>query len=100
MDNFTDDRFIKAAEPAKISWILPSIGVAMGLGNHLIQRQDIEPEGRFRSLMRSMLLGGMAGTGAELMRVGGTNLYNRFWKEDYDNIPDDIHGVVIPKKYN
>ena len=50
MDNFTDDRFIKAAEPAKISWILPSIGVAMGLGNHLIQRQDIEPEGRLRSL--------------------------------------------------
>lgn len=96
MDNFIDDRFIKTAGDAKISLILPGIGVALGIGNHLLQRKDMEPEGRFRSLMRSMLLGGMAGTGAEMLRLGGTNFVNRFWQDK--NIPDDVRGRAIPEQ--
>ena len=85
MNNFIDDRFIKTAGDAKISWILPSIGLAMGLGNHIIQRRDLDPEDRNYHLLRSTLLGGMAGTGAELMRYGALNMAGRVGSNESSN---------------
>ena len=95
MDNFIDDRFTKTAEDAKISWILPSIGLAMGLGNHILQRGNLDPEDRMRHLLRSTLLGGMAGTGAEMMRYGGLRFINRIG--DKHQIPDGTEGYMVPK---
>lgn len=94
MNNFTDNNFTKSAENAKLSLLLPTLGLAMGFGNHVIQRGNLSKEERNRHLLRSMLLGGLAGTGAELMRYGITDAATRFGRSD--NIPDGVQGIVIP----
>ena len=98
MDNFTDNHFTKSAENAKLSLLLPGLGLAMGLGNHVIQRKDLSKDERTRHMLRSMLLGGLAGTGAELMRYGATNAINRFGSND--QIPDGVRGVIVPDPDN
>ena len=89
MNEFDNNSLTKQAENAKPSYWLPAAGALVGLGSHIIQRGDLDKKDKDYHLLRSVLLGGMAGTGAELLRLGVTNGYRRFTGQT-ESAPSDL----------
>lgn len=83
-------RFLANKQP---SLLLPAVGVGLGGLSHLVNKKYIPEEERTEALLKSLYLGGLMGSGAELARLGGKHVWNT-----YNNrvaIPDDVGGVVI-----
>lgn len=70
------DYFIDYLSNTQPSGVLPTIGVGAGVLSSLIRRGSIPPESKNSDLINSILLGGLAGTGAEMARFGGANTYD------------------------
>lgn len=67
------DYFIDYLSNTQPSAILPAVGIGTGLVSSLLRRGAMPEDARNRDLMNSLLLGGLAGTGAEMTRYGGAN---------------------------
>ena len=94
MNEFDNNSLTKQADKAKPSYWLPLAGTAVGLGSHLIQRGSLDKKDKDYHLLRSLLLGGMAGTGAELMRLGVLNGYKRF-RGQIDSAPPETKVIQM-----
>lgn len=83
-------RFLKNKQP---SLLLPAAGVGFGGLAHLVNRKYVPEDERTEDLLKSLYLGGLMGSGAEVARLGGAKLMDTWGKRVA--IPDDVEGVAF-----
>lgn len=88
------DQFTSWAGNPQPSAALPVTGVGAGLLRHFISRKDIPEAERKKELIRSVLLGGLSGTGLELARLGTANMANTY--NENNVIPRDVKAYYVP----
>lgn len=84
------DYFIDYLSNTQPSAALPALGVGIGLVSSLLRRGAMPEDARNRDLMNSLLLGGLAGTGAEMTRYGGANALATLKRRNVLNGKGDI----------
>ena len=86
-------QFTTWAATPQPSVYLPLTGMGIAALLHAANRNNIVEEERNKELWRSLLLGGLAGTGAELTRLGVAGAANRLGSKQ--NIPkEDVVALV------
>lgn len=88
-------QFTTWAGSSQPSIYLPLTGAGIAALLHVANRNNIVEEDRNKELMRSLLLGGLAGTGAELARLGVAGAAHRIGN-DYQINPNDVAGTIRP----
>lgn len=89
------DQFTQYVRNEQMSPVLPVAGLSLGAITHLLRRKSIPSGDHTRDLLRSILVGGLTGTGAEIARVGGARLYSDITSNN--SIPNGVVGVVNPR---
>lgn len=89
-------QFTTWAGSSQPSIYLPLTGVGIAALLHAANRNNIVEEERNKELLRSMLLGGLAGTGAELARLGIAGAVHRVGDNNQIN-RNDIAAVIKPE---
>lgn len=70
------DKFTTAATSTQPSLLLPAVGGGIGALRAVLRRGYLPGDSFGRSLLRKTLLGGLTGTGLELMRLGTLRAVN------------------------
>ena len=89
-------QFTTWAGSSQPSIYLPLTGVGVAALLHAANRKNIVEEDRNKELWRSMLLGGLAGTGAELARLGVAGAVHRIG-DDHQINRNDIAATIKPE---
>lgn len=88
-------QFTKEAGKPQLSLILPVLGMSAGAITHALRRRDLPLEEKDKDLVKSLLLGGLSGSGMELMRYGGLSALHHLGSWD-TQIPKGTRGVIVP----
>lgn len=89
------ENIITWAKNDQASPILPVLGLTAGALSTALRRNSIPKEKFKRDLVRNIILGGLAGAGAEVARAGVGRAMKHYWEPAA--IPEDTAGLLLPK---